>query len=122
MLLFCNFANINHVNDILFSVKYNRRLEKSVPLHYRHFNRSPNSSIGHLEEQKLRAKTESRKSEVLQVMGNMMIQFCKHREIPSFVVSDLVFHYSSYYKKILAKQNEMNDVEKNTTEYLHEPR
>ena len=52
----------------------------------------------------------------------MLIYFCKQEEIPSFVVSDLVFHYSSYYKKILAKQNEMNDVEKNTTEYLHEPR
>ena len=95
---------------------------QSITLHYRHLNRSPNSSIGHLEEQKLRAKTESRKKEALEVVGNMLIHFCKHQEMPSFVVSDLVFHYSSYYKKILAKQNEMNDVEKNTTEYLHEPR
>ena len=89
---------------------------------HRHLNRSPNSSIGHLDEQKLRSKTDCRKSEVLQVVGNLLIQFCKHEEIPSFVVSDLVFHYSSYYKKILAKQNEMNDKEKNTSEYLHEPR
>ena len=95
---------------------------QSITLYYRHLNRSPNSSIGHLEEQKLRAKTEVRKGEVLQVLGNLLIQFCKHQEVPSFVVSDLLFHYSSYYKKILAKQNEMNDAEKNTTEYLHEPR
>ena len=85
-------------------------------------NRSPNSSIGNLEEQKLRAKTEPRKTDLLQVTGNLMIHFCKQQEMASFVVSDLVFHYSSYYKKILAKQNEMNDGDKNTTEYLHEPR
>ena len=29
---------------------------------------------------------------------------------------------SSYYKKILAKQHEMNDAEGDTTEYIHDPR
>ena len=88
----------------------------------RHLNRSPNSSIGHLEDIKLRSKNDCRAREVLQVVGNQLIHFCKHQEIPSFVVSDLFYHYSSYYKKILAKQNEMNDKEHNTKEYLHEPR
>ena len=29
---------------------------------------------------------------------------------------------SSYYKKILAKQHEMNDADGDTTEYIHDPR
>ena len=29
---------------------------------------------------------------------------------------------SSYYKKILAKQHEMNDAEGDTTQYIHDPR
>ena len=70
----------------------------------------------------MRSKTESRKSEALQVVGNQLVHFCKQQEIPSFLVSDLVSHYSSYYKKILAKQHEMNDADGDTTEYIHDPR
>ena len=33
-----------------------------------------------------------------------------------------LFFSSSYYKKILAKQHEMNDAEGDTTEYIHDPR
>ena len=55
-------------------------------------------------------------------MGNHFIHFSKQDEIASFVVADLFFHYSSYYKKILAKQHEMNDTDGDTTEYIHDPR
>ena len=47
--------------------------------------------------------------------------YSRHLEEPNFVVSDLEYHYSSYYKKILAKQHEMNDGG-DTTDYLHDPR
>ena len=89
----------------------------------RNLNRSPNNSLGYLEEQNLRSKTETSKSEVLQVVGNHFIHFCKQAEIASYVVADLIFLYSSYYKKILAKQNEMNDSDQsNSSEYLNDPR
>ena len=55
-------------------------------------------------------------------MGNLFIHYCKQKEIASFVVADLKFHYSSYYKKILAKQNDMNDKNGDEIGYLHEPR
>ena len=103
----------------------------------RHLMRRPNNSIGYLEELKIRTKSEPRKPDILQVfqsrqskginflckiLGNHFIHFCKQDEIASFVVADLFFHYSSYYKKILAKQHEMNDSEGDTTEYIHDPR
>ena len=91
-----------------------------------------------LEELKIRSKTEPKKKDILQVklmiskkyflkwlfqiVGNHFIHYCKQDEVASFVVADLFFHYSSYYKKILAKQHEMNDSDGDTTEYIHDPR
>ena len=85
-------------------------------------NRSPNYSLGNIEEQKFRSNTRPGAAETLQIIGNHFIHYCKQQEIASFVVADLVFHYSSYYKKILAKQSEMNDKHGDTQEYLHDPR
>ena len=87
---------------------------------YRNMNRSPNYSLGNLVEKQLRSTSGS--SETLQIIGNHFIHHCKQHEIASFVVSDLVFHYSSYYKKILSKQCEMNDKHGDTSQYLHDPR
>ena len=83
-------------------------------------NRSPNNSLGYLDQQQFRSPVN--KNEILQVVGNHFIHHCKQAGIASYVVADLLFHYSSYYKKILAKQNEMNDPDSDTTEYLHDPR
>ena len=49
------------------------------------------------------------------------MSYSQKEEEPSFVVSDLHYHYSSYYKKIQAKQHEMNDGG-DTNEYIHDPR
>ena len=83
-------------------------------------NRSPNNSLGYLDQQQFRSPAN--KNEILQMVGNHFIHYCKQAGIASYVVADLVFHYSSYYKKILAKQNEMNDPNSDSDEYLHDPK
>ena len=59
---------------------------------------------------------------MVQVAAHLFVQVCRQAEVASYVVADTEFHYSSYYKKILAKQLEMNDKEGDSSEYLHEPR
>ena len=59
---------------------------------------------------------------LVQVAAHLFVQVCRQAEVASYVVADTEFLYSSYYKKILAKQLEMNDKEGDSSEYLHEPR